>query len=134
MKKDIEIPEVKNVEIAIVKEYNDNFLADCWYAYLYNNTDKDLEAIMIISQAKGEIDGEQRNSSLFRHAFPKLAPKQALKVELLDENIFQLDNTFMLTFFQEGKLFDKKYVLQANTIENRDLETLAFENKKGFTL
>ncbi|MTG96590.1 MULTISPECIES: hypothetical protein [Myroides] len=134
MKKDIEIPEVKNVEIAIVKEYNDNFLADCWYVYLYNNTAEDIEAIMIVSQAQGELNGEKRASSLFRHAFQKLGPKQALKVELLDENIFQLDNTFMLTFFQGGKLYDKNYTLQANTIEGIELKKLPFDNKNGVFL
>ncbi|WP_267740445.1 hypothetical protein [Myroides injenensis] len=131
MKKDIEIPEVRNVEIAIVKEYNEDFLSDAWYAYLFNNSDQDIEAVMIVSQGEGEINGEQKKSSLFRHAFPKVAPKEAQKIELLDENIFQLSNTFMLTYFQEGKLFDKNYIFPANTIKTENLLNLPFTDKKG---
>ena len=131
MKKDIEIPVVENVEIAIVKEYNEDFLSDAWYAYLFNNADQPLEAILIVSQAKGEIDGHQRQSSLFRHAFPVLQPKESLKIELLDENVFSLDNHFMLTYFLDSKLYDKTFVFKANTISDDNIKTLEFSDKKG---
>jgi len=90
MKKDIEIPEVKNVEIAVVKEYNEDFLQDAWYAYLFNNTKETMEAILVVSKAEGELNGEKRNSSIFRHAFPSLAAGESIKIELLDEAIFDL--------------------------------------------
>lgn len=131
MRKDIEIPEVKDVEIAAVLEWNEDFMQDTWYAYLFNNTPDDLEAIMIISQAKGEIDGESRQSSLFRHAFPKLSPKESLKIELLDEAIFQLDNEFMLSYFSKGTLFDKKYTLKAGSITKEAIAALKNSDKKG---
>lgn len=131
MRKDIEIPEVKDVEIAAVLEWNEDFMQDTWYAYLFNNTPEDLEAILITSQAKGEIDGEPRQSSLFRHAFPKLNTNQSLKIELLDEAIFQLDNEFMLSFFSKGTLFDKKYILKAGSITKESISTLKNSEKKG---
>ncbi|MBB1140611.1 hypothetical protein [Myroides sp. WP-1] len=133
MKKDIEIPEVKNVEIAIVKEYNEDFLQDAWYAYLFNNSKDLIEAIMIVSKASGIIDGEQRDSSIFRHAFPSLAAGESIKVELLDEAIFDLDNTFMLTYFQGAKLYDKNFTFPAKSITDEALKTLSFANKKGIT-
>ena len=133
MKKDIEIPEVKDVEIAVVKEYNEEFLQDAWYAYLFNNSKEAIEAIMIVSKATGEIDGEKRDSSIFRHAFPSLAAGEALKVELLDEAIFDLTNTFMLTYFQGAKLFDKNFVFPAKSISDESLKNLTFANKKGIT-
>lgn len=121
MKKDIHIPEVNGVEIAIVKQYNEDFLQDAWYAYVFNNTNEPIEAVLIVSQAKGMIDNEQRQSSLFRHAFPKVEPHGAQKVELLDEGVFILNNTFMLTYFQEGTLFDKIFTFEANTITDKNL-------------
>ncbi|MHC5201046.1 hypothetical protein ACYSNV_02335 [Myroides sp. LJL119] len=130
MKKDIEIPKVENVEIAIVKEYNQDFLSDSWYAYLFNNNDKPLEAILIVSQAKGMLDGHKRESSLFRHAFPALKAKESLKIELIDQNVFALDNHFMLTYFLEGKLFDKTFIFKANTINDQNLKQAAFTDKK----
>ena len=134
MKKDIEIPVVKDVEIALVKEYNDDFLMDCWYAYLFNNSQKDIEAIMIISQATGIIDGENRVSSLFRHAFPKVTPGSFQKIELLDEGVFVLDNTFMLTYFQEGKLFDKNFTFPAGSIKDEYIQSLTNKEKRGIVV
>lgn len=131
MRKDIEIPIVHNIEIAAVKEWNEEYMQDSWYAYLFNNSEKDMEAILIVSNASGLIDGENRMTGSFRHAFPKLAPKESLKIELLDENVFQLDNHFFLTYFTDAKLFDKHYVLPANSISEEKLGVLKNSDKKG---
>lgn len=131
MRKDIEIPVVSNVEVAAVLEWNEEFLQECWYAYIFNNTLHDLEAVMIVSQAKGFIDGKEKQSSLFRHAFAKLAPKECQKIELLDEALFQLDNTFMVTFFSEGKLYDKTFLISANTISKDNCTPIENFSVKG---
>ncbi len=131
MKKDIEIPIVTDVEVVIVKEYNDDFLQDAWYAYLFNNTNEPIEAIMVVSKADGELNGEKRASSIFRHAFPSLAAKESLKIELLDEAVFKLNNTFMLTYFQGAKLYDKNFVFPAQSISDEALTQLKFSDKKG---
>lgn len=134
MRKDIEIPEVKDVVIAIVKEYNEEFVSDAWYAYLFNNTAEPIEAIMIVSQATGIINEEIKQSGLFRHAFKSLEPGESQKVELLDESIFKLDNDFMLTFFQNGRLMDKTFTFKANTISEEALQKLPFADKNGVVI
>ncbi|MGS4346007.1 hypothetical protein ACKUSY_10545 [Myroides odoratus] len=133
MKKDIEIPQVTAVEIAVVKEYNEDFLQDAWYAYLFNNSSTAIEAILIVSKAEGEVDGEKKTSSVFRHAFPLLAAGESIKVELLDEAIFALDNTFMLTYFQGAKLYDKNFVFPAHSINEAALNKLEYADKNGIT-
>ncbi|WP_413511052.1 hypothetical protein [Myroides odoratus] len=131
MKKDIEIPQAKGVEIAVVKEYNEEFLQDAWYAYLFNNSNEAIEAILIVSKAEGELNGNQKASSIFRHAFPSLAVGECVKVELLDEAIFDLDNTFMLTYFQGAKLYDKNFVFPAKSISDQSLQQLPYSDKNG---
>ena len=131
MRKDIEIPVVENVEIAAVLEWNEEYMQDTWYAYLFNNTEKDMEAILVVSQASGIIDGEERKTGSFRHAFPRLAPKSAHKIEMLDESVFQLDNHFFLTYFTDAKLFDKHYVFPANSVSEEKLSELKNSDKKG---
>ena len=37
MKKDFQIPEVDNVFMAVVKEYNEEFQCEDWNAYIINN-------------------------------------------------------------------------------------------------
>lgn len=131
MKKDIIIPVVKDVFMAAVYEWNEEFASYAWYAYLINKSELPLEAIMIISQAEGTIDGELRKSTLFRHAFPKLEAGATVKVELLDENIFQLDNRFMVTFFSEGTLYDKNYVFPTDTIAVEHVVDLGINKHQG---
>ena len=37
MKKDIQIPKVTNIFIAIIKEFNEEFQCEDWNAYIINN-------------------------------------------------------------------------------------------------
>ncbi|MGL4582961.1 MAG: hypothetical protein ACRCVU_08270, partial [Flavobacterium sp.] len=57
--------------------------------------------------------------------------KGNVRVELVDESVFKLSNTFMVTFFQGGKLYDKNYTFLADTLGDKHLETLPFTTKKG---
>ena len=50
MKKDIAIPKVTDVYMAIVKEYNEDFQSEDWNAYIINNKEVDLE--MFLKQSK----------------------------------------------------------------------------------
>ena len=50
MKKDIQIPEVTNVEMAVVYEYNDLYNTDDWNVYIINNKNVDLEMVVIVTQ------------------------------------------------------------------------------------
>ena len=62
MKKDIQIPEVSGVEIAVVYEYNALYKTDDWNIYIINNKNVDLEMIVIVSQGFSET----KTTSLLR--------------------------------------------------------------------
>jgi hypothetical protein len=49
MKKDIIIPIVENVFLAAVQEWSDDFMEKVWYAYLINDSDFNLDGVMIVS-------------------------------------------------------------------------------------
>lgn len=121
MKKDIEIPQVKDVHIVAIREWNDDFMENSWYAYLLNDTDEKLDLAMVVSDAYGIIDGEERKTATFRHAFKEVAPKTAVKIELLENNVLQLNNEFRLSYFINEKLFDKKFIFEANSITENAL-------------
>ena len=44
MKSDIIIPEVENVFLAAVQEWNDDFMDKIWYVYFVNDSDFQLDA------------------------------------------------------------------------------------------
>ena len=116
MKSDIIIPEVENVFLAVVQEWNDDFMDKVWYAYLVNDSDFNLDSVMVVSKAFGTIDGEMKKTSLLRHAFVEIPAVSVVKIELLEKSVLVLNNEFMVTFFIGDKLFDRKFIFKADTI------------------
>jgi hypothetical protein len=116
MKKDITIPTVENVFLAAVQEWSDDFMEKVWYVYLVNDSDFDLDSVMVVSKAFGTIEGEMKKTSLLRHAFVKVPAVSVVKIELLEKNVLLLNNEFMVTFFIDSTLYDRKYIFRANTV------------------
>lgn len=126
MKKDIKIPEVENVFVAAVqsREFgsSDDFMEKVWYIYLVNDSDFNLDSVMVVSKAFGTIDGEMKKTSLLRHAFVEIPAVSVVKVEMLEKSVTTLNNEFMVTFFIGDTLYDKKFIFIANSISENNLE------------
>ena len=122
MKKDIIIPVVENVFIAAVQEWSDNFMEKVWYAYLVNDSDFNLEGVMVVSKAFGTIDGEMKKTSLLRHAFVEIPAVSVVKIEMIEKSVLTLNNEFMVTYFIDGTLYDKKFIFKANSINETEME------------
>ena len=116
MKSDIIISEVENVFIAAVQEWSDDFMEKVWYAYLVNDSDFNLDGVMIVSKAFGIIDGEVKKTSLLRHAYVEVPAVSVVKIEMLEKSVLTLNNEFMVTFFIGEKLYDRKFIFRANSI------------------
>ena len=116
MKSDIIIPIVENVFLAAVQEWSDDFMEKVWYAYLVNDSDFNLDSVMIVSKAFGTIDGEMKKTSLLRHAFVEVPAVSVVKIEMLEKSVLALNNEFMVTFFIGDKLYDRKFTFRANSI------------------
>ena len=50
MKKDIQIPEVKDVFVAVVHEEHPEYKTLDWNVYIINDGDVDLETVLIVSK------------------------------------------------------------------------------------
>jgi len=126
MKKDITIPEVENVFVAAVqsREFgsSDDFMEKVWYIYLVNDSDFNLDSVMVVSKAFGTIDGEMKKTSLLRHAFVEIPAVSVVKVEMLEKSVTTLNNEFMVTFFIGNTLYDKKFTFVANSISEDNVE------------
>ncbi len=127
MKKDIEIPKVKDVYIAVVKEYNDIYKTHDWNAYIINDKDVDLEMVLIVSKGYTQDKG----TSLMRHKLEKLPKKSYAKIELMQEDVLALNNEFKLTFFENDKMFDKTYLFKKHTINENALQPIPLMKAKG---
>lgn len=108
--------------MAAVQEWNDDFMEKVWYVYLVNDSDFQLDSVMVVSKAFGTLDGEMKKTSLLRHAFVEIPAVSVVKVEMVEKSVLALNNEFMVTFFIGPTLYDKKYTFVANTINENDTE------------
>lgn len=131
MRKDITIPVVENVYMAAMQEWNDDFMEKTWYAYLVNDSDKKLETVIVVSNASGMLEGEMRKTSMLRHVFAEVLPDKAVKIEMIEESVLALDNSFMVTFFIDNTLYDKNYIFKAGAINEDNLQEVPVIYKDG---
>ena len=129
MKKDIIIPEVKDVFMAIVKEYNEDFKCDDWNAYIINNKEVDLDMFLIVS--KGDEETTKLKTSILRKKIDKLPAKSYAKVEYINPAVLRLNNIFDVTFFEGTKMFDKTFTFKKGTVKEGSLRMIPLLKKEG---
>ncbi|MCB4798131.1 hypothetical protein LG651_02935 [Tamlana sp. 62-3] len=127
MKKDINIPEVKDVHVAVVQEEHLEYKTQDWNAYIINNTDKELDTVLIVSQGYNET----KMTPPMRHTIAKLPARSYAKIEYMQEKVLELNNSFKITFFEGNQMFDKTYLFRKNTINNKALRPLPLMQLKG---
>ncbi len=123
----MDIPQVKNVYVAVVNKYNEIYKTNDWSAYIINNKEVDLEMILIVS--KGYT--QEKETSLMRHKLEKLPKKSYAKIELMQEDVLTLNNEFKVTYFEDNKMFDKTYLFRKNTINENTLQPIPLMKVKG---
>ncbi|HCO84222.1 MAG TPA: hypothetical protein DIT95_11900 [Arenibacter sp.] len=117
MKKDIEIPIAKNVHVAIIHEWNDEFLEKNWNAYLINDRDSKIEAVIAVSNG---YEGDRKTSTM-RHGLGDIPAKSFRKIEILQEDILAFNNEFFVTFFADDKLYEKRFLFEKYSISESNL-------------
>jgi len=127
MKKDIEIPLVEGIYMAITHDYNETFKTNDWNAYLINDKEEAIEMILIVSHG---FDGEIKTSTM-RHKLEKLPAKSGAKIELMQDEVLKLNNEFRLTFFADNTLYEKTFLFKKNSIKQSALRTISILNKRG---
>lgn len=127
MKKDIKIPEVKNVHVAVVQEEHIEYKTQDWNAYIINNSDVDLETVLIVSQGYND----KKMTPPMRHTITKLPARSYAKIEYLQEKVLELNNSFKITFFEGNQMFDKTYLFRKNTVNVNALQVIPLMQLKG---
>ena len=127
MKKDIKISEVSHVYIAVVNEFNDTYKTHDWNAYIINDKTVDLEMLLIMTRGYSET----KATSTMRHKLEKLPAKSYAKIELMHDDVLALNNEFVVTFFENNKMFDKSFVFRKNTINKKALQPIPLMECEG---
>ena len=127
MKKDIEIPIAKDVYIALVYEWNDEFLSKDWNAYIINNRKTPIDMALIVSKGYDE----KVKTSTMRHAIGVLAAKSFEKVELVQEEVLHLNIEFFVTYYADNKLYKKKFLFEKGSVNEQNLTHVPLIEKDG---
>ena len=127
MKKDIHIPEVKDVYIAVVHDYNENYKVYDWNAYIINDKAVDLEIVIIVTKGYSEA----KKTATFRKKIELLPAKSFAKIELLLDIVLAINNRFDVSFFENNTVFEKSFEFRKNTINEKALQNIPLMNVKG---
>lgn len=130
MKKDIEIPEVKNVTVAVVREKT---LLDTyeWKVYLINNNTFQIENTLVSSTGYGEKEGRQQKTSTLRHFLETVPARSSALVEPIDEKVFHLNNEYWVSYYVGRQVYDKKFVFVPETICEENIVYIKELEKEG---
>lgn len=127
MRKDIEIPKVENVHIVAVKEWDEDFSGKLWYVYVVNDRDDAIEAVLVMSRGKSD----DRKTTTLRHNLNNIASKNSGKVEYIPDEVLGFTNEYLVTFFAENKLYEKKFVFDPNSISEEKVIALPVLELEG---
>jgi len=127
VKKDIEIPVAKDVFVAMIREWNEEFLNKDWNAYIINDRKTPIEMTMLVSKGYDQ----DRKSSTMRHGIGDMEPKSFRKIEVVQEDVLGLNNEFFVTFYADNKLYEKRFVFEKNTVTENNLVNIQLIDKEG---
>lgn len=120
MKKDIEIPKAENIYVAAVKEWDKDFLEQSWNVYLINDREDTISLVLVMSRGNNDV---QKTTTL-RQNLGDIEPKTAKKIEFIATEVFSFTNEFLVTFFAENKLLERKFTFEPFSISEELVKTL----------
>jgi hypothetical protein len=130
MIKDIKLPEVKNVTLAVAKEKN-NLMLDEWKVYIINSNDVPLENTLVASTGYGQRDGDNQKTSTLRHFLQTVPANSAVLIEPIDSSVFHLNNEYWVSYYIGNQIYDKKFVFVPDTICDENLTFIRILEREG---
>lgn len=130
MKQDIQIPEVKNVTVAVVREHN-LLNQEEWKVYLLNRNDYALENTLVSSKGYGEKEGEPQRTSILRHFLQTVPGHDSVIIETIDPAVFHLANEYWVSYYVGSQIYDRRFVFVPGTICAANLRFIPELEKEG---
>jgi len=131
MKKDIDFGKVEDLALAIVPENDGTLAEEEWSVYLVNLKDEPIEGVIIASTGYGDLDGKKVKTSTLRQFFDRVSSNEFVKVEMIEKQLFALNNEFWISFWINGKMFDKRYVFVTESINLENFTQIPLMGKRG---
>ncbi len=94
---------------------------------MINNKNADVEMMVIVSQGFSET----KTTSVLRKKIDVLPANSFAKIELIQPDLFKLNNRFQVSFFEDNTLFEKTFVFKKNSIKEGSLCMIPEIKKRG---
>lgn len=130
MKKDLPENIVEEISVAVVLE-EETPEVKSWAVYLINMKNVAIENVLITSKGYGLKDGEEVKTSVLRHMIPLIAAKEFAKIEIIDEQVFGLNNEYWISYYINKEIFDKKFIFLPESIIDSNFIKVPLVNKPG---
>ncbi len=130
MIKDIQLPVVKNVTLAVIREKN-ILLQDEWKVYIINSNNVPLENTLVASTGYGEKDGEKQKTSTIRHFLQTVAANSSVMIEPIDSGVFHLNNEYWVSYYIGQQIYDKRFVFVPDSIREENLTFIKELEREG---
>lgn len=113
--------------MAAVPEENKELQSQDWNAYIINDRATPMEMVLIVTKGYDDKD----STSTMRHSIKDLPAKSFAKIEFLQDEVLRLNNEFAVTFFADGKMYEKKYLFEKNSINRKAIDELPVMEVQG---
>ena len=129
MKKDIEKLQVEGVTVAV--KLDDSQTDNHWTVHLVNMNNFALENIIIASKGYGKKAGDEQQTSTLRHMFDSVEANDSQQIEVITKEVFHLFNEYWVSYFVDGKLYDKKFTFVPESINHKHISFIEALSSKG---
>ena len=129
MKKDIHVPKVEGIGVAIIKDTTEG--DEIWNVYLINYKEKPINNVLISSKGYGMLNQKKVNTSTLRHFFDVIKGQSYQLIEPISEDVFGLSNEYFVTFYIDNIIYDKKFVFVPDTIKDEHFTKVRIIQKDG---
>jgi hypothetical protein len=127
--KDIKIPQVQHVTLAVAKEGLKGL--EEWKVYLINKNGFELENTLVASQGYGENEGERQRTSTLRHFLQTVPAHSFALIEPIHPSVFHLSNEYWVSYYVGMTIYDKRFVFVPETICEANLTFIKELDKQG---
>jgi len=130
MIKDLPKNEVTDIGIAVVLE--EEFATEkSWKVYLLNLKKEEIKNVLVSSKGYGPYQGEEVKTSVLRHFLGDMKPLTYKVIEAIQEDLFSINNEFLLSYYIGDTIFDKKFVFVTESVVESNFIRIPLVNKPG---
>jgi hypothetical protein len=132
MLKDIAELKVEDLAVAIgPRTLEHAHEEEFWDVFLINLGEKSLRGVFVTSKAYGHIEGERRESTVFRQFFEEIGALHTVHLEPIHRDLFRITNEFWVSFSLDGHLYDRKYIFVEGSLDESFLIGIPFTDRYG---